>query len=214
MGPRLGRVPLLVAALTPASLVLVHDLSFLAAYGAQYRAALLASGHDERWTSTVTAVVIVSLVLGAVGVARLGFLWVRARSLDEAVEGRRTTDVVGFGRLLACLWPALAVVTASLFLVQENLERAALGAPLAGLEPLLAAAPFLILLVVSFLLAALGALLLWGHEVLLARIAAALRGRRPVSRPQGLRRPSTPALPTSSLLSLNLGRRAPPARLA
>jgi hypothetical protein len=213
MRHRLGRVPLLIAALAPASLVLVHDLTFLAAYGTQYRAMLLATGHDVRWASTVTVVIIVSALLGAVGVARLGSLWLEARSLERVGGDRRKTDVLGYLRVVAQLWPWLALVTAVLFLGQENLEHAALGEPLPGFEPLLSGSsvpPILVLAAVTFLLAALGALFRWGNATLAARIAAALRVRRPALVLLAPRPPVAPSLALSSLISLNLGRRAPP----
>jgi hypothetical protein len=213
MSHRLGRVPLVIAALAPASLVLVHDLAFLAAYGAQYRAVLLATGHDGRWTSTVTIVIAVSVFLGVVGLARLGSLWLQARSLERVRGHPLKTDVHGYLRIMARIWPWLALVTAVLFLGQENLEQATLGAPLPGIEPLLAGSsvpPFLVLASVTFVLAALGALLLWGHAALIARIAAALGTLRPARAAMAPRRPAAPTGAPSRVMALNLGRRAPP----
>lgn len=216
MKRRLGRSPLVIAALAPASLVLVHNLAFLATYGAQYQAVLLATGHDSRWTATVMVVVVVSGLLGGVGLARLGWLWLQARSLERLHGHRPKTDFPGYLRILARLWPWLALVTAILFLGQENLEQASLGEPLPGLEPLLSGSslpPFVILAAVTFVLAALGALLRRGHATLTARIAAALRTRRPAPTPLAVRQPTMPMRTPSSVMSRNLGRRAPPSIL-
>jgi hypothetical protein len=216
MRPRLARVPFVLAALAPASLVLVHDLSFLAEFGARYRQALIATGHDARWTSTVEIVVVVSALLAIVGVARLGYLWRRVHRI-ERTDGRDVpTDVRGFVQALLRLWPCLALLTAVLFMTQENLERASLGEPLPGLGPLLAASPvppLAIVAAVTFLISLVGALLVWGHASLIARIAAALTGRR---RARVRSAPSPVAEVTRTavaLIALNLGRRAPPLAL-
>lgn len=216
MKRRLGRTPLVIAALAPASLVLVHDLAFLAAYGAQFQAVLRATGHDSRWTSTVTVVLAISALLAGVGLARLASLWLHARSLERTTGQRPTTNIHDYLQILARVWPGLALVTAVLFLGQENLEQAALGAPLPGIEPLLAGSsvpPLLVLASVTFVLAALGALFVWGHATLTGRIAAALRTLRPARAPLAARPPATRAETPSSVMSLNLGRRAPPAVL-
>jgi hypothetical protein len=127
MRSRLGRTPFVIAALAPASLVLVHNLTFLAAYGSQFQAVLRATGHDGRWTATVMVVVVVSALLAGVGLARLGWLWLQARSLERVHGHRPKTDFPGYLRILARLWPWLAFVTAVLFVGQENLEQASLG---------------------------------------------------------------------------------------
>ena len=215
MGRRLGRTPLVIAALAPASLVLVHDLAFLAAYGSQFRAVLVATGHDSRWTSTVAVVIAVSALLGVVGLARLASLWFQARALERIAGHRPPRHVSGYVRILMRIWPWLALLTAVLFLGQENLEQAARGATLPGVEPLVngPVPPLLVLVAVTFLLSALGGLLVWGHATLTARIAAALRTLRPRPAPRASRPPVAPTRTPSSVMALNLGRRAPPAVL-
>lgn len=216
MRPRIGRTPLVIAALLPASLVLVHDLAFLAAYGSQFHAILVATGHDSRWTSTVSVVIAVSSLLGVVALARLAALWLQARALERTAGQRRPSDVSGYLRILLRMWPWLAFLTAVLFLGQENLEQATRGAPLPGFEPLLngqSVLPLLVLAAVTFVLAALGGLLVWGHATLAARIAAALRTLRPRSSPRASRPLVAPTWTPWSVMALNLGRRAPPAVL-
>ncbi len=214
---RRGRVTLVIAALAPASLVLTHDLSFLAAYGASYRAVLAATGHDARWSSTVTFVLAVSALLGTAGLLRLGWLWLGARSLEREGGFGRSLALRGYLSLIAGIWPWLALSTAALFVGQENLEAAALGAPLPGLEPIQSGAPVptpVILAVVTFAIAALGALLLWGHRSLVARIEAARARLRPAHTRPAIRRPVAWTRKPASVLSVNLGRRAPPALVA
>jgi hypothetical protein len=212
MRQRLRRTPLIIAALAPASLVLVHDLAFLATYGSRFQAALLATGHDGRWTSTVSVVISLSALLGFVGVARLASLWLQARALERIAGQRPTIDVHGYLRILFRIWPWLALVTAFLFVCQENLEHAALGAPLPGIEPLLGGLtvpPLLVVASVTLVLSVLGALLVWSYAALTARIAAALGTRRP-ARALLTRRPAAPTWAPDSVMSRNLGRRAPP----
>lgn len=214
MRQRLRRTPLIIAALAlaPASLVLVHDLAFLATYGSQFKAALLATGHDGRWTSTVSVVISLSALLWFVGLARLASLWLQARALERIAGQRPTIDVHAYFRILFRIWPWLALVTAALFVCQENLEHAALGAPLPGIEPLLGGLtvpPLLVLASVTLVLSALGALLVWSHAALTARITAALGTRRP-ARALRSRRPAAPTWAPAPVMSLNLGRRAPP----
>ena len=211
------RVALVLAALAPASLVLTHDLSFLAAYGGSYRAVLAATGHDARWSSTVTFVLAVSALLVAVGLARLGWLWLRARSAERDRAAGRAWDIGGYFRVLATIWPWLALTTAALFVWRENLEATALGAPLPGIGPLLSGSSIptpAILALVTFAIAALGALLVWGHETLAARIEAARARPRPARARPAIRRPAAWTREPTSVLSLNLGRRAPPALVA
>jgi hypothetical protein len=211
------RVVLVIAALAPASLVLTHDLSFLAAYGGSYRAVLAATGHDARWSSTVTLVLVVSALLVAVGLARLGWLWLRARSVERGGAAGRAWDIGGYLRVLATIWPWLALTTAALFVWRENLEAAALGAPLPGIGPLLSGSSVptpAILALVTFAIAALGALLLWGHDSLIARIEAARTSLRPAHSPLATMPPAPRTHAPTSILSLNLGRRAPPALVA
>ena len=216
MRPPVGRTLLVIAALVPASLVLVHDLAFLAAYGSQFHAVLIATGHDSRWTSTVSVVIAVSALLGGVALARLASLWFQARELERIARQRPTTDIHGYLRILLRIWPFLGLLTAVLFLGQENLEQASLGAPLPGIEPLVngrSVSPLLVLAAVTFVLAALGGLLVWGHATLVARITAALRRLRPRPAPRASRPPVAPTWTPSSVMALNLGRRAPPAVL-
>ena len=213
MRSRLDPTPFVIAALAPASLVLVHNLTFLAVYGSRFQGALLATGHDGRWTSTVTVVVAVSILLGVVALARLASLWLQARALEHVSGQRPPRDFSGYLRIVLRMWPWLALVTAVLFVGQENLEQAVRGAPLPGIGPLLtnqSVSPLLVLAAVTFVLSALGALLVWGNATLTARIAAALGTRRLARTSTARPRPAAPASAPASVLALNLGRRAPP----
>ncbi len=205
-----------VAALSPVSLVLSHDLSFLAAYGPGYSAALRATGHDARWTSAVAAVIAVSAVLGVAALSRLLSLWRRARRAERDSRTRARPGWRAYARTVLVIWAPLALATAGWFLAQENLERVSAGLPPAGLEPIVGpglGGPLLIIPAVSLVVALVGGLFRWGAAALRARIAAAAAAAaRP--RPARVRVPAAPRLRRSRGLAHNLGLRAPPTPLA
>ncbi|HYM84862.1 MAG TPA: hypothetical protein VEY67_12000 [Candidatus Dormibacteraeota bacterium] len=213
MRQRPGRVPLIVAALAPASLVLSHDLSFLASYGSSFRSVLVATGHDGRWTEMVGMVIGLSALLAFVATVRLGVLWRRVRSLEA---GRRRSLALAPSELARCVarvWPWLLAVTLALFLGQENLERLAQDGSVPGLTPLFGAStipPIAVIMVVSAVVSAVGALFARSHEILVARIRAALAAARPPRRALQLRVPVSVVCPSVSLIAAHLGRRAPP----
>jgi hypothetical protein len=205
-----------VAALGPVSLVLSHNLSFLAAYGDGTEAALLATGHDARWTSAVEAVIALSVLLGMLGLARLLALLWTARSLERASGTSATVSWRGLARSVLALWAWLLVVTAAWFLVQENVERLSIGEGLAGFGPLVEHGlwgPLLIIPAVTAIVALVGGLFRWGVAALRARIAAAVaaRSRR---RPGRFGRPASVDRCHPNVLARNLALRAPPVLLA
>lgn len=205
-----------VAALSPVSLVLAHNLSFLAAYGSNSDDVLRATGHAEAWTSAVRAVIAVSAALGLAAFVRLLALWRTASRVERELGVQPRTDWRALGRTVLGLWVWLAVLTAAWFLVQENLERLAMGQPLPGLDPLLEGGlvgPLLIVPAISLIVALVGGLFRWGIAALRARIAAAIAAHRR-ARPATVRRPSGADARPSSLLARNRGLRAPPIALA
>jgi hypothetical protein len=204
-----------IVALSPVSLVLSHNLAFLATYGAGSEAALRATGHDEGWTSAVRAVIAIFFLLGSVGLVRLLGLWRTARRVERESGMQPRTDWQSFGRAVFVIWAWLGVVTAAWFLLQENVERIAIGQPVPGLQPLLEdgpTGPLAIIAVISLVLAFIGGLFGWGIAALRARIAAAIapRGRH---RPARVGRPQIAEPHRSNVLSRNLGLRAPPSPL-
>jgi hypothetical protein len=211
---RSGRVPLLLAALAPASLVLSHDLSFLVSYGPWYRAVLAATGHGGRWTDAVAAVLLVSGLLAIVAAARLVALWSRARSLEArtgAGGGLPRSDYAGS---LIRVWPWLLCITALLFVTQENLERLAQGMPLPGIGVLVGdttVPPIAIIAAVSLSLSLLAALFTWSRATLVERIRAAIARRRRPAIASTTRPTAHHDLPSASRPALHHGRRAPPA---
>lgn len=206
----------IAAALSPLALVLSHNLAFLATYGAGSEEALTATGHDQAWSSAVNATITISVLLGMLALIRVVVLWRTARRLEGESGMRGRTDGQAFAGTVLATWWCLALITTCWFLLQENLERVAVGQPLPGLDPLLSEGPIgplLIIPAISLIIALITGLFLWGITTLRAWIAAALAARL-------RRRPAPVGMPAgadphrSKVLSLNLGLRAPPGLLA
>ncbi len=204
-----------VAALSPPSLVLAHNLVFLLAYGGEANLVLRATGHDATWFDAVWLVIAASTVLGVAAVARIAAVWRTARRLERETGRLVHTGWRGFGRLLVRTWIALSFVTAAWFLVQENVERLALGQAVPLLEPLFEhgfSSALLVIPAISLLAALVGTLFRWSVSALMARIAASrLAHARP--RPAPVPRPIGRVTHPSALLARHLGRRAPPRAL-
>lgn len=195
------------------ALVVAHNLVFILAYGAGYDEALAHSGHDGAWGTAVAGVLAAGVGLLVLGTWRLYRLGLVARALGPT-EGRLAPGASGFARGLARLWLALAGATATLFVIQENLEHLRAGEGLPGLS-VLGSAEYprsaLVIAGVALAVALVGALFRWRRDLLIARIAAALRRRhlRPVPT---VRRPvvSRDRRP-ETLVGRSLAARAPPA---
>jgi hypothetical protein len=205
-----------VAALSPLSLVLAHNLVFLLSAGDEVSVVLRATGHDATWFSAVRLVIASSAVLGLAAAGRVAVLWRRARQLERETGPLIHAGWRGLGSLLIRTWIGVMLLTTLWFLVQENLERLGVGqaAPLLG--PLLdggLTGALVVIPAVSLLTALVGALFRWGVTALLARITAArlARGRR---RPIPARRPAGRIAHPSALLARRLGLRAPPLGVA
>jgi hypothetical protein len=206
------------AAMAAVTLVVAHNLVFLAAYGARYGDALAMTGHDHGWTAAIAIVLVLgfgALAAGAWQLRRLGLI---ARRMETAGWAPKV-PTAGLDRsalLRRWLWLALRLgaVSACLFVVQESIEHLSIGASPPGLAALSspeypnAAA---IIGLVSLAIAFVGALFGWRRDILAARIRAA-RGRR--SSPTLVRIPVRPELGLGSLLGRRLATRAPPLRLA
>lgn len=210
-GSRLSRFAVL-ASLTLASLVAAHELIYLASHGAGagYETAMRERGHDRYWTSFVLVVLAVSICL--VGVAttqlvRLHRLAARRRLGHLDVEN---SGVDQYARLLASLWMRLALLTSFGYLFQENLETLAMSGSLPGLGVVTGehALALPILVAVSLVVAAVGALVRWRRSILLARLRQRI-GNRPRA-VATLRRPAVALRPYRRSEGRRNGVRAPP----
>jgi len=164
-----------VALLSLAAFVLGHDLLFLLASGPNFRIALQQSGHGAVWDTTVMTVVGAGAVLAGLAMRRLVALSQAARGLGgpAAASHRRRAHLLGH---VLGLWAVILATALVLLVVNENLERAAIGLPLPGLGVLLHAIP--IFAPVALAVALVAALYGWRRDVLISRLAEARRPRR------------------------------------
>jgi hypothetical protein len=200
------------------ALVLTHSLVFLVRYGSAYGEALAHNGHDLGWSLAVwsAGVLGVGLMLG--GAVRVAVL---ARAAADAPRhGPTETQLSSTLRVgaLARGWlvtsSRLAIVTAALLTLQENLERAGAGLPQPGIGLIVSPEyPWAVAIIalVSLAVGLVVALYRWRRDVLLARIRAAraVHHRTPTAP-----RPFTPQhRPAVSILGRAGGLRAPPLAL-
>lgn len=202
-----------VGALALAAVALSHELIYLVAHGTgdAYATAMSESGHDQYWTSFLLIVASVTGLLIVIA----GLQFRRLRGLAAAMEtGTVRVGEAEVGHYLAklwALWRRLALWVVVAYLVQENIETVGVGASAPGIDILAReqGISLPILLAVSLVVAAVGALVAWRRQVLLARIGARtgvrLRPSRSLKRPmlgsQGAR---------STLEGRRNGVRAPP----
>lgn len=191
------------------TLALAHDLTFLARYGSIYGEALAHAGHGQAWTTAV----LVSLTLGAgLALAAALQLW-RLRGASGRAE-QPTNEGSGLrnlGRSWVDLAARLTATVTVLLTIQENIERAAIGAR--TVDPAILVSPeyagaLAIVAAVAIAVSFVVALFRWRRDALLARIRAAITPRlRPLPARLPLRRAD---VPRGSILGRRLGLRAPP----
>ena len=208
-----GRIGFVVRAVVTAlaSLVLAHNLIFIAGYGSRFGAVMAHTGHDHGWTVAAITSIALAASLLAVAMRRLRDLRETAR-WSGAVRLATEPGLRAFAGMWFRWWLALTLATALLFVLQENMELARVGSRLPGLGILLSAAypnAMAIIVAVALGISLVAALLGWSSSVLTARIEAvraaprahaapALRRCEPVDRRQG------------SILGRRLAGRAPP----
>ena len=194
-----------------ASLVLAHNLIFIAGYGSRFGAALAHTGHDHGWTVAALTSIGLAVSMLAVALTRLQQLRRTARGAG-AMRLPTEPGLRAFASRWLAWWIALTLVTALLFVLQENLEHAHIRTGLPGLAVLASDAypnAIAIIVAVALAISLVAALLGWRSAVLIARIEAvrptarsgaaqSLPGSGPLDRRQG------------SILGRRLAGRAPP----
>ena len=212
-----GRIGFTVRATVTAlaSLVLAHNLIFIAGYGSRFGAALAQTGHDHGWTVAALTSIGLAVSLLAVALRRLQQLRRTARGAG-AIRLPTEPGLRAFARRWLAWWIALTLVTAVLFVIQENLEHAHIGTALPGLAVLASDAypnAIAIILAVALGISLVAALLGWRSSVLVARIAA-MRPKARTEAAQSLGRPDPVDRRQGSILGRRLAGRAPPFVLA
>ena len=168
----------LAVALSLITLVLAHQLVYLATYGARAGVELARTGHDVQWSLTVASVALLTNGMAALAVRELVRLSRQACSAAGVAVDPRTSGARHLARDMFVLWIPTFVAAAALFVLVENAERLAAGLPAPGLAVLSASTfsdPLLIFEFVSGVVALVAALYRWRRDVLVARIRAVTR---------------------------------------
>jgi hypothetical protein len=202
------------AALLVVSVVLAHELVYLARYGSRYNEALVHGGHGETWTAAVTASLLLTIALLVAAIARLAWLGVLVRRAATNSTGARVHgDLHGRAFLRRFLGTAPRLVFAAVVVLslQENIERGMVGQALPG--PLVLLSPeyaggLWITIAVGLAVSLVAALFEWRRRTLLARLRAARVASPRFSASR--RRPSIVVRPRPSLIGRGSALRAPP----
>jgi hypothetical protein len=171
-----SRGALALAALSLAALVLGHDLIFVLTYGIDVGGALQRTGHGVAWLVTVISAAIVAGSMLALAARRLISLSRLAHDLEHGLVRVRRGSSGELGREIFRLWVPILVTSLVLFVVNENLERAAIGLQLPGLGIVIGsghAPAVLIFAAVSLFVAGFAGLYRWRRDLLHARAIAA-----------------------------------------
>ena len=198
--------------MTLVALVVAHNLVFLHGYGPAYGEALARTGHGDAWQMAVVTVLCAGAGLLGVALWRLHRLGLLVRALGGSAA-EIDTGSTGVGRDLGGLWARVTAATALLFLVQENVEHFQSGEGLPGLSVLGSAEyPDSLLIIggVALVVALVGSLIRWRRQILISRLAAAIRRLR-FRRVALLRRPhADPDRRPGTILGRVRALRAPP----
>lgn len=202
-------------ALVAVSVVLAHELVYLARYGSLYNEALVHGGHGEAWSKAVTASLLLSLVLFVAAIGRLAWLGTLVRQIGGGRAATKATgdlDARALLRGFATIAPRLVVLAVVVLSLQENTERLLSGQGLPGPFILLSAeyaGGLWITIAVALAVSFVAALFDWRRRTLLARLLAARVSapQRPATEP---RRPAVAIRPCASLLGRRSALRAPP----
>ncbi len=156
------------------SLVLAHNLIFLAGYGDQFGDVMARTGHDPGWAITVAATLLMGIALLAGAAWRLHQMRRIARSIG-ATRAPAEPGRGAFVRRWMGAWIALSLVVAALFVLQENRELASIGQHQPGLGVLTSTAyphALLIIAAVAMAVSFVAVLLGWKIDLVIARIRA------------------------------------------
>lgn len=167
--PLTGRIALVV--LIALCAVAAHQATYLLGVGGP-RDELAAAAHDAYWPPLVAVVLIAALALAVVSLRQLRRLSAHAGHLTG--ESHTDQELSGYAWAVGGLWLRLALATAAVYALQENLERIGVGLAPSGLDALAAhgLVPIVVITLATLVVAAVVALVRWRCQALLARLAS------------------------------------------
>ena len=175
------------ALLSLVALFLGHDAVYAAEHGIGdgFATAMNELGHGAYWGEFAAAAIAAAILLIAGSAFLIGRLQRQLVTRDAPTVTAMSPDARGaYLRELRSIWPRLLLVVVALFAIQENVETFFAHGDLPGVDVLFGGGVPLavpVLALVTFALAAVGALVRWRIGVLSARLrAATLRDRAPL----------------------------------
>ena len=203
-------------AIIPVTAVLGHDAAYAVRHGIgdQFAIAMTAGNHDGYWSTLTLAVAVLGGLVLAIELARVVRLGLRVRRAGRPHP--RTAPVSSYLRECRRLWPILFVASATIFVIQEELEHLGMGVSGHGFGVLFGPEhPFAlpVFAAVAAVVAAIGGLIRWRVRLLEARVVKVLRAKPPRPLPVAPA-PSWPVsvvgLATGSVIGRHDAGRAPP----
>jgi hypothetical protein len=200
------------ALLALVAVVLAHQAMYIVSGEGAATPATGVRSADGYWQSIELMVAVAAAWLIATASRQLLRLRRQARQMRLGGDIVPESELRYLLRLFIRAWPRVAALTAVLFVLQENIERWIIGAPLPGLDAL--APPdcqlaFLLIVAAAAAVALVASLVRWRTLVLRARLRGCSSDRPRGSSVRSLRQPLD-RRPVARLLAAGLGMRAPP----
>ena len=171
-----------LALLTLVALRIAHDAIYAVHFGVGHAfTAAMGDTHAVYWPMFTAVGIAAAIVLSSAAAIRLRRLGRQAASRRGRITSVTVTPRPAYLPELARLWAALWLLVTLLYLGLENVEAVVASGHVLGFEPLAGADARMaipILALVTFALAALGALVRWRIAVLQARIAGRVHAPR------------------------------------
>jgi hypothetical protein len=204
--------PLAQAVLALIALALAHHAMYIVSGESGTASATGTPSADGYWRSIELVVAVAAAGLIATAAQQLWRLRRQAQRVRLGSDIVPESELSYLFRLFLPAWLRVTALTTALFVVQENIERSIIGAPLPGLYALAPADcqfAFLFIVGAAATVALVASLVRWRTLVLGARLRAASSGRRRTGSVRPLRQPLDHR-PVVQLLAAGLGMRAPP----
>jgi hypothetical protein len=200
------------AVLVLVALVLSHQAMYVVSGESTAGSGTGAPNADGYWRSIDFVVAVAAAGLIATASRQLLRLRRQARRVRLGGDIVPESELRCLLRLFLAAWLRVTALTTVLFVLQENIERGIIGAPLPGLNALVppdCRLALLLIVAAAAAVALVASLVRWRTLVLGARLRAASSDRPRASSVRPIRQP-VDRRPVVRLLAAGLGMRAPP----